>query len=188
MPAVDLHQEDSQPLRLPAKLHLLPIPLGRLRTDRLPEQPADIFLTEQQEALAHLALHMKDMPLSFVLALQHRFRLKHCFYDIGEGKWLFHKIERPQADRLFGIFKIRVGAQDDDLAAGVNLQDAPGHLQAVHLRHPNVSDDNIRVPLGNQPQPGLAVPRTSCDRYAMVGPGNPGGDNLHRAGNIVNHA
>ncbi|MNP76153.1 hypothetical protein D3C76_1733430 [compost metagenome] len=51
---------------------------------------------------------------------------------------------RPQPQRFCCIMDLLEGCNDDHLDLRPFLLDLPGSLQAVHFRHMNIHQDNIR--------------------------------------------
>ncbi|MNJ63646.1 hypothetical protein D3C77_595620 [compost metagenome] len=63
----------------------------------------------------------------------------------------------PDAEGAPGVLEFAVSAQNDDFDIRHTLADESAQLQAVHERHLNVGDQNVRMKLLDQRQRDLAV-------------------------------
>ena len=83
------------------------------------------------------------MAMRFLLDLRRQFlQFRQQFLTIdGFGQILRH----PQFDSFLGIFEFLVTGQNNDLCVRKLFADQTAQFQAVHKRHPDIGDHDIRT-------------------------------------------
>jgi len=127
-----------------------------------------------ENILHHLPLRFEKLLLLAQLSgLIHQC---HDLSDFGSEMLFLYRLEEIAEDlmlhRLQHVVTVAVGGGEDDIALRVYLSDLSEHRDTVHLRHADITDDDIRARLAIALQSLSAV----CSQRDTAG------DTLQRSG------
>ena len=94
---------------------------------------------------AHLVHQRGELIARAHLGLPPRQRAPHRLLQVLAAEGLDQVLEGPVGQRVLHRLQGRVGRDHHDLDAGVDALDAAEELDAVHLRHLDVHEDQVRV-------------------------------------------
>lgn len=104
---------------------------------------------------------------------------------VAEG--LQQIVRRAEAERRAGIVEVVVGGEHDDVSGAAALAQDAHHLDAVHVRHPHVGDDEVgAVALGRRPDPPRPLAASPTTGTAERGPVDAEHDAAAHHGLVVN--